>query len=217
VDDIQENRKFVSDILGIKEIHTEECDSAESALEILKTSKPDLIITDIMMPRMDGYEFLAKVREIPELKGIPVFAYTAAVMTEELEKIERCEFSGVLFKPLDIKTLIKELMHFLPYSISEIDHAVNGSAWRDGTGEITDIEGLQSALRGEFYDMWLNFKSRQPINEIRKFGNLLRDLGIRHQHQYLEQYGAELVRSADTFAIENILKLLDDYEMLLKT
>jgi len=66
--------------------------------------KPDVILLDIHMWPVDGFEVLAYLREQPDYMDIPVVAITASVMNEEISRMRRAGFSGCIAKPLDQTT-----------------------------------------------------------------------------------------------------------------
>ncbi len=79
--------------------------SAEQGLEVLDTEKIDLILLDINLPGMNGYEALAAIQTNPRTAGIPVVAVTANAMTEEVRRGAAAGFASYLVKPLNLRTL----------------------------------------------------------------------------------------------------------------
>ena len=73
----------------------------------------DLILLDIHMPRMDGYEVVRHLRETPECKAIPVVAVTALAMVGDCEKILASGFSGYIAKPVDPQNFATQVQGFL--------------------------------------------------------------------------------------------------------
>jgi len=69
------------------------------ALEHIQTEPPDLIICDLMMPDMDGFQFLSAIKSIPMLASIPVIVVTAAGQQLYVEKALRLGAAACLFKP----------------------------------------------------------------------------------------------------------------------
>ncbi len=118
VDDVQSNIETIEHILldfGLKSIHAE---SGELALELLNHHTPDLIILDIRMPGIDGYEVARQVKSMPGKKHIPILAITASVFSKT--KIENYEFfAGIIYKPVSRETVIKELARFIDHSLEE--------------------------------------------------------------------------------------------------
>jgi DNA-binding response OmpR family regulator len=87
------------------------CDGAE-ALEKIKNERPDLIILDILMPRMNGYEFLRKVRKQKDsTKEIPVIIISARTRMKDL--FDNWEISDFISKPFDAKELLSKIENVL--------------------------------------------------------------------------------------------------------
>jgi CheY-like chemotaxis protein len=102
VDDEPDIREVVELSLGLVgglTVHT--CDSGERALEILPTLKPDLILLDVMMPRLDGPSTLQRLRADPELNRIPVVFMTAKAMPQEVERFKQLGAVAVIANPFD--------------------------------------------------------------------------------------------------------------------
>lgn len=83
--------------------------NGREALRLLKDEKirPDLILLDIMMPEMDGWEFRAAQQEDPELAGIPVIVFTAYGSPREV--VERLQPAAFVRKPLRLDELLSTL------------------------------------------------------------------------------------------------------------
>lgn len=79
----------------------------EEALKIAGTEKPDLIILDIMMPRMDGYQTCDALKADPETKSIPVVFLSAKAQDSDIEKGKSYEVEDYITKPFDPDTLIE--------------------------------------------------------------------------------------------------------------
>jgi len=78
----------------------------EECLTILETEKPDVIVLDIMMEPMDGWETLSRIKENPATRTIPVLMFTAKKITPEEAEAHRTQIGGVLIKPVSPKELI---------------------------------------------------------------------------------------------------------------
>ncbi|MCP4156297.1 MAG: response regulator [bacterium] len=84
VDDVEDNHKFVGSILRKKGCKIASALSALQALDILKEIHPDLILLDIMMPGIDGFEFCKRVKKIPGKSEIPIIFLSAKADTGDI-------------------------------------------------------------------------------------------------------------------------------------
>jgi signal transduction histidine kinase/DNA-binding response OmpR family regulator len=88
---------------------SEAADGAE-ALERVRADQPDLVITDILMPRMDGFEFVRQLRSEEAIAGTPVIFYTATYLEREANTLaQACGVSIVLAKPADPDLILKTI------------------------------------------------------------------------------------------------------------
>ena len=88
----------------------QDVESAEDAMSLLKNSKPDIILLDIDLPGMDGYEFMVKINDNPALSEIPIIAVTAQAMTHDIEKANDYNFSGYVTKPIMFEELERAIL-----------------------------------------------------------------------------------------------------------
>ncbi len=84
------------------------------ALDQARMEKPDLILMDIQMPEMDGYEAARTLRETPEVAHIPIVAVTSYAMAGDRERALRLGFVGYLEKPISTETFVAQIARFLP-------------------------------------------------------------------------------------------------------
>jgi CheY-like chemotaxis protein len=79
---------------------------AMTALETAPNFRPDVIVSDLQMPEMDGCELIRRLRDIPDLAAIRAIALTGRSMGEELALAISAGFNACLTKPVEGKTLI---------------------------------------------------------------------------------------------------------------
>src|SRR5579872_1887865 len=78
------------------------------ALELAQTKRPDLIITDVLMPTIDGYEFVRQLRSEPAIAHTPVIFYTATYLEAESRALaETCHVLQVISKPASRETILQ--------------------------------------------------------------------------------------------------------------
>lgn len=73
-------------------------ENGETGWELIQKEKPDLIVLDVMMPRMDGFAVLTNVRNNPDLKQIPILMYSNLNNEEEIERAKKMEVTEFLVK-----------------------------------------------------------------------------------------------------------------------
>jgi CheY-like chemotaxis protein len=87
---------------------------AESLTILENNDDIDVVLMDIMMPEMDGYEAIGRIRKIPHLNQLPIIALTAKAMKEDREKCLKAGASDYIVKPIDLDqltSLIKVWLH----------------------------------------------------------------------------------------------------------
>jgi Signal transduction histidine kinase len=215
-DDVEHNRSYLKDALRKTNIEVVEANDGQEALFLAKKIVPDLIITDIRMPVLDGFDLLNKLKSDDALKHIPVIAYSASVMKAQKDRIRKSEFSGLLIKPVQVTELYLELMNNLPYKSTKGPGQGQSVPEINLAKEISDLPGLVHSLDTRFKDIWMTFGSRQPIGEVRDFGSQLVELGKNHNAAIITGYGDELVIAADSFNIEAILNLIRKYSRIVE-
>lgn len=83
------------------------------AVNVAKEEKPDLILMDIQLPILDGYEATRKIRAIEETKDIPIIALTSFAMVGDKEKALNAGCNGYIAKPINPETFITEIEKYL--------------------------------------------------------------------------------------------------------
>jgi signal transduction histidine kinase/CheY-like chemotaxis protein len=108
VDDRPTNREVLVTLLGYKGYHLLEAADGAEALERARIERPDLIISDILMPTMDGYEFVRQLRAEPDLAQTPIIFYTAHYHEQEAQALaQACGVNHILTKPSKPKVILQ--------------------------------------------------------------------------------------------------------------
>ncbi len=109
-DDSDETRLMVTKIIQkMSKWETLEARDGEEALKIIQTDKPDLLVLDIMMPNMDGYEVLQEIKSNPELENIPVLIFSALKTQKSEQKVYELGADGFIVKPIEPKRMIEQM------------------------------------------------------------------------------------------------------------
>src|SRR5437660_1098616 len=108
LDDRASDRDVLSTVLGYAGYRTLESSSGHAALELARAERPDLIIADILMPDMDGYEFVQLLRLDEALAPTPVIFCTATYNIEEVRRLAAaCGVTHVMVKPAEPKEIVR--------------------------------------------------------------------------------------------------------------
>jgi len=113
IDDVDYIRKSISKVLDDNGFKCDSCENGKAALEKINEKKYDIIITDIMMPDMDGFEFLDKLRETKgEVARTPVLAISGGSKTIDSDlalKMINEKANGILQKPFSKSDLLEAI------------------------------------------------------------------------------------------------------------
>src|ERR1700704_398747 len=108
VDDVAANRELLVTLLRYQGHRLVEAENGREALVVVQTEHPDLVITDVLMPVMDGYEFVRQLRLDPATRRIPVVFYTAHYGEREARAFALASgVSFVLTKPVEPEEVLK--------------------------------------------------------------------------------------------------------------
>jgi PAS domain S-box-containing protein len=165
VDDRPSNRQFLTTLLGYGGHRMLEAADGAQALEVVRAQRPDLVITDILMPTMDGYEFVQQVRADPDVAPTPVIFYTATYSTPQAEALAKnCGVATVLSKPCEPQVILAAVNKALRI--------------RDpGAGEPPALAGGRAVPRAQSADDTLTLYM-QDLQEVQhKFEDLVKSSG----------------------------------------
>ncbi len=113
IEDNPDNRLLVRRILMAEGYEMLEAEDGVTGIELAVQEQPDLVLMDMNLPELDGYELTQRMREQPRLKDIPIIAMTANVMHGDREKTIEAGCDGYIPKPIDVDALPSQIMKFL--------------------------------------------------------------------------------------------------------
>src|SRR3954454_11550974 len=102
VEDNELNMKLFRDLLEAHGYHTSGTSSGVEALDIVRRTRPDLILMDIQLPQVSGLEVTRWIKDDPDLRSIPVVAVTAFAMKGDEERIREGGCEAYLSKPISV-------------------------------------------------------------------------------------------------------------------
>ena len=113
VEDQPDNRRILRDLLGNAGYELIEAETGEEALTAVETQRPDLILMDIQLPVMDGYEATRRIRSNPELKSIPIIAVTSYALAGDEAKALAVGCNAYVTKPFSPRALLAKVQEHL--------------------------------------------------------------------------------------------------------
>ena len=113
VEDNDDAREMVSTCLGMRGYSVAACASGEAALDWLGQERPGVILVDIGLPGIDGYQFLRGARLLAGCASIPALAVTALGQPEDMKRAREAGFAGHVVKPFDVDELARRIRNLL--------------------------------------------------------------------------------------------------------
>ena len=110
VDDDLETIRLIGMVLQRQGYQIVTATNGTEALSLALKEQPNLILLDLMMPDMDGYETLREIRKDARFRSLPILALTAKAMKGDRETIMAHGFDGYISKPIDAE-LLKKILH----------------------------------------------------------------------------------------------------------
>ena len=114
IEDNTENIYLIRYLLTKNGFTVIEAETGKLGIERASEGKYDIILLDIQLPEMDGYNVATELRKMKELADIPIIAVTSYAMVGDKEKALACGATGYIEKPIDPDSFISEIRKFMP-------------------------------------------------------------------------------------------------------
>ncbi|HTO85187.1 MAG TPA: response regulator [Methylomirabilota bacterium] len=114
VEDHEDNRQILRDLLGSAGFEMLEAGDGESALRIAAAEQPDLILMDVQLPLLDGYEATRRLKSDPRLKAIPIIVVTSYALSGEEVRARNAGCDAYVAKPYSPRQLLAKIRTYLP-------------------------------------------------------------------------------------------------------
>ncbi|MCP4134788.1 MAG: response regulator [bacterium] len=232
-DDIEFNRLLLEGYLESPEISIIEAANGKEVVQLTREYRPDLILLDMKMPVMDGYEVLNILKSDPELEKIPVIAITAYALKDDENKIKSSGANGYLRKPVNRKDLLSELMRFLPHTVKESyeppvpetkknedeipkDNVRHAVAVPENPEERELLNNLLGILKTDSLVVFRQVRRKLIFSDIEDFACKIKELGARHKQVCVIAWADDILEKAENFDVENLTTSLDKFHDLVK-
>lgn len=116
IEDMEDNRRIIGDLLTSVGYEVIEAVDGEEGVAMAESHRPDLILMDIQLPEMDGYEATRRIRAIPQLAEVPIIAVTSYALSGDEAKARAAGCDGYIAKPFSPRELLAKVREFLPES-----------------------------------------------------------------------------------------------------
>ncbi len=207
-------RLSVSDYLEMAGYSVITADNGQQALDLLETYHPHLLVTDIMMPMMDGYELVKQVRQRPAFRLLPLILLTERASTEERIRGYQLGCDFYLPKPFDIQELGVMVRNLLERS------QIVQSEWRSRIETITPPnQKFSSAHSPKFPASDLVFNLTEREQEVLNFLTKgLSNVEIGNQMHLsprtVEKYVSSLLRKTETSNRAELVRFALEYHLI---
>ena len=114
VEDHEENRRIMRDLLTSAGYEMIEAVTGEEGVTLAQTQHPDLILMDIQLPGIDGYETTRRIKANPALGAIPIIAVTSYALSGDDVKAREAGCNDYVTKPFSPRALLAKIREYLP-------------------------------------------------------------------------------------------------------
>lgn len=120
VEDNELNLKLFKDLLGAHGFETFETKDGLNVPSLVREIKPDLILMDIQLPEISGFDITRNLKAEPDLRDIPIIAVTAFAMKDDEEKILKAGCEAYISKPISIMPFLKTIERFVSVAKADV-------------------------------------------------------------------------------------------------
>ncbi len=224
-DDIEMNRNLIKGYLSSSEFSFLEATNGEDVVNLVKRNLPDLVLMEIKMPILDGYQATKMIKSDKRTKAVPVIALTALGMKSDEKKFQE-RFDGYLRKPIDQSSLFSELTRFLAHTSEEKISTKNKNFVYNDENDLVltslrkdvllKLPILLTVLEEE-RGICENLHQVLSIPDIQKFAIRIKDLGKEYDYSPVLSWGEELDFQVNNYNIEVLPGILSRFPKLLET
>ena len=209
VDDIDANRDLIEEYLSDQDFVILHASDGVEGLEMIKSERPDLVLMDIRMPKMNGIEATQLIKQDPLISNIPVIAVTASVVEDNRSDKKRSVFDYVLYKPLSKKKLDQCLRKFI-----EIDSSAGNSVLIEAFSdrlerEIRSSSDEFSSELKEYEDVISQSINKGNFGGVDELLEELCRLAIEYDMPEFKELTSQLREANNQFDIEETQRLLN--------
>ena len=114
IEDTEDNRRILDDLLSAAGFTVLEAEDGDIGVVKAAETRPDLILMDVQLPTIDGYEATRRIKADPETRHIPIIAVTSYAMSDEAARATAAGCDGYVSKPFSPRSVLALVRRFLP-------------------------------------------------------------------------------------------------------
>jgi two-component system cell cycle response regulator DivK len=114
IEDQEDNRRILRDLLSSVGYELIEAENGEDGVAAAAAARPDLILMDIQLPLLDGYDATRRIKAQPALSAIPIIAVTSYALSGDEDKARAAGCEGYVTKPFSPRELLAKIREYLP-------------------------------------------------------------------------------------------------------
>jgi CheY-like chemotaxis protein len=206
VDDRIENRSVMSSLLTPLGFELEEAGDGEEGMAKVMSFKPDLIVTDLVMPVMDGFELIRRLRQSSQTQAIPIVASSASVFHADQCESLAAGADEFLSKPIDVELVMDMLQSLL--ELEWIYQAVGSGALPANPSQTKFVSGQTDTIAVPPPDVLSNLYALAKKGDL---DAILEAAAQLQQNQDFQSFTQELTRLAEGFQIKQLQTFIQSY------
>ncbi len=211
-EDNQMNQKILRGVLGNSGMKIIMVKNGQEALdEVIKNKELDLVLMDINMPTMDGYEATKEIRKIYDEKQLPIVAISGVEVQNDLEKIENMGANAYIHKPFQIGELYSAFSMYATAEKSKIKNINHKLSKYEGDKKILDVQ------KGIFYSHTAIFYKEILHDVLIKLENsnmLVEKWAIQRKEYKIRAFISDTLGLAETIGAKSFIKALTEINQL---
>ncbi len=209
VDDIANNREVVEQMFAKTNIEITTAVDGKNSVELCRDSEFDLVLMDLRMPIMDGYE---ATRAIREFSSVPIIALSASI--DNLQHTDTdTPFEAFLQKPIRKSELFELLSNYLPHDYIDLG-SDKQEELRLSDRALQNLDQLLKEVSNSLDPAHSKAILTHNIEDISHFASAIRDVAEEFEVEYLIEYAVSLEEALDAFDISSLQTLLHDFILI---
>ena len=196
IDDLPDNLKLLGEMLQTEGYNIRLVTTGAQALKVAEQDKPDLILLDILMPKMDGYEVFRQLKENAEMKDIPVIFISALNDTENIVKALQSGGMDYITKPFQSEEVLARVR-------THLQLRRQSKELQEQSKQLREL----NASKDKFFSI-IAHDLRSPFNSIIGFSEILLENAVKKNYDVMEEY-SEIILKSSRLAMDLLSNLME--------